>query len=357
VATDVAIFHHLDEAERDAGGRLGRSAQRSFFDRMDWFRLVDRYTPEGRPLVIRARNGEATCWLFLSVRGNEAEALSNWYCLRYAAVIDGPSGKAPLADLATGLREAGISRIFLEPMAHDDPLAAELRRRGWATACGQVNVSWRIDTRGMRFDDYWASRPSRLRNTTARQAKKAKLDIIIHDRFDAAAFADYQSVYAASWKPAEGSPEFIRRLAELEGEAGTLRLGIAYKDGQAVAAQLWLVEDGVATIHKLAYREDAKEYSPGTLLSYEMFRRALDVERVDMIDFGVGNDAYKKEWMSHCVPLCGLSAYDMLRPAGMAGLAGAVWRRIAQRVRPVDAPPRNQGRPRPEPAQAPAEAA
>src|SRR3712207_8457598 len=38
------------------------------------------------------------------------------------------------------------------------------------------------------------------------------------------------------------------------------------KDGAPIAAQLWLVENGEATIHKLAYAEREKGLSPGTLL-------------------------------------------------------------------------------------------
>ncbi len=94
------------------------------------------------------------------------------------------------------------------------------------------------------------------------------------------AWADYEAVYRASWKPEEGSFPFLRALAEQEGAAGTLRLGVARKDGRPVAVQLWLVENGEATIHKLAYAEDAKAMSPGTLLGMAMFRRALDEDRV-----------------------------------------------------------------------------
>jgi CelD/BcsL family acetyltransferase involved in cellulose biosynthesis len=151
----------------------------------------------------------------------------------------------------------------------------------------------------------------------------ADFRVVVHDRFDDAAWRDYERVYEASWKPAEGSPEMIRALAEQEGAAGTLRLGLAYLDGQPVASQLWLVENGIATIHKLAYAEEARQFSPGTVLSVEMFRRALDVDRVETIDFGIGSDAYKAEWMSESEPLYMLTAYDLLSLRGIAGAARA----------------------------------
>lgn len=331
---EILLFEDLDAVEQDCGDRLSRNAQPWLFDRLDWFRLVQEYTLDGQPLIVRVRNGVSRCWLFLAVKGRSAHALSNWYCLRFGPVIDGAPGcEPPLDDMARGLRRAGVAHLYLAPVGEDEALGSALSRRGWITRREQVNVSWRICTKGSSFDDYWAARPSKLRNTAGRRARRANLQIAIHDRFDEQAWDDYQSVYDASWKPAEGSPELMRRFAIQEGEAGTLRLGLAYLDGKPIAAQLWVVERGVATIHKLAYREDARHLSPGTILSMEMFRRALDVEKVEMIDFGIGDHAYKAEWMSHSVPLYALTAYDMFQPAGIVAIAKSLWSKGARRVR------------------------
>ena len=341
MSVQVELFDDLDAVARDAGGALTRDARPWMFDRLDWFRLVHDFTPpEGRPLIIRARNGKASAWLFLAVNGGSALALSNWYCLRYGPVVDGPDGKAAVDELARGLRKAGVSRIFFSPIGEEDPLPAALKRKGWLTHRSKSNDNWRISTAGMSFEDYWAGRPSRLRNTAKRRAKAAKLDLIVHRRFDAKAWEDYESVYNASWKPAEGSPELMRRLAEQEGAAGTLRLGLAYHEGQPVAAQLWVVEHGVATIHKLAYREDAKHYSPGTVLSMEMFRIAIDEDKVEEIDFGIGNDGYKKDWMAECRPLYALTAYDLLSVRGLYGIARSAVSKLVGRVRSRYAAPR-----------------
>jgi CelD/BcsL family acetyltransferase involved in cellulose biosynthesis len=96
---------------------------------------------------------------------------------------------------------------------------------------------------------------------------------------------------------------------------------------------LWLVENSVATIHKLAYREDARQYSPGTLLSFEMFRRAIDLDRVGLIDFGTGGDGYKADWMGESEPLYTLTAYDMLSPGGLAGMARSALSKLVGRTR------------------------
>ena len=346
MAPHVELFNDLDAVARDARGALQREARPWMFDRLEWFKLVQEHTPpSGQPLVVRARNGNACAWLFLGVNRGQALALSNWYCLRFGPVIDGADGAAVVDALVGGLRRAGISRLFLSPIAADDPVEAALRRHGWLTRRSQSSVNWRIRTAGMSFDQYWAARPSRLRNTAKRRSKAASLDLAVHHEFDPKAWEDYESVYAASWKPAEGSPALMRSLAHAEGAAGTLRLGLAYHMGQPIAAQLWVVEHGIATIHKLAYREDAKHLSPGTILSMEMFRRAIDDDKVELIDFGIGDDGYKKDWMAESVPLYALTAYDLRSIGGLTGIARSQVSKLVRRARSLYAPPQidNQG--------------
>jgi hypothetical protein len=330
MSVEVKLLGDLDAVALEAGDALSRPKQPRLFDRLEWLRLVEEHTPpEGRLTALQADGA----WLFLAVAKGTAQAFSNWYCLRFGTVLSVDHAEAAVGKLSRALREAGITRLSLSPLGEDDPLPAALKRAGWLTRLSQTSVNWRVRTAGMSFEDYWASRPSQLRNTVKRRTRSAALDIRIHDAFDEQAWADYESVYQASWKQAEGSPEFMRSLAQAEGLAGTLRLGVAYREGQPVAAQFWLVENGIATIHKLAYREDARQFSPGTILSVEMFRHAIDIDRVELIDFGTGGDGYKADWMSESVPLYALTAYDMLSIRGLTGLAGSILSKLVRRVR------------------------
>lgn len=334
MTVNVTLFDSLEAVERDAGDALARRNRPWLFDRLDWLKLVRDHTPPaGRLLGVKAQAGDAAAWLFVTKQGRRATAYSNWYCLRFGTILLGNKQGRAAAGLVRGLRRAGVSWLFLSPLAKDDPLVSALKRAGWLVRMSASNVNWNVTTKGMRFEDYWAQRPSKLRNTVKRRARAAALDIQIYQRFDEQAWRDYVSVYEASWKPAEGSPDLMRELARQEGEAGSLRLGVAYHEGQPVAAQFWITENKVATIHKLAYREDAKQHSPGSILSMEMFRRAIDVDQVDMIDFGVGNDGYKADWMSTSVPLYMLTAHDLLRPAGLFGLVRAATNKLVARLR------------------------
>ena len=168
-----------------------------------------------------------------------------------------------------------------------------------------------------------------LHCVTAQDVKRkaGKVDISVFTHFDETAWAAYEDIYAQSWKPAEGSPAFLRRFAREEAEASRLRLGLARirsanGSGRAIAAQVWTVEGGTAYIHKLAHTEDARTLSPGTLLSAALFEQVIDRDRVTLVDFGTGDDPYKRDWMEASRPRYRL---DMMRP----GVA-ALWPQIAR---------------------------
>ncbi|HEX5185129.1 MAG TPA: GNAT family N-acetyltransferase [Allosphingosinicella sp.] len=334
----MKLFDDLDAVEADAAGALDRPAQPLLFDRLDWYRRVAEHCPPpGRLLAARAASNGGKAWLFLTVEGARAQALACWYSLRTGIVTYDPDQEQiseTSESIARELRRTGLARLSLYPLGEEPvALADAFRRAGWIVRTEPAGVSWQVTTEGQDFAAYWEGRPSRLRNTAQRKAKAAGLEIAIHRRFDAAAWADYETVYAASWKSEEGSPAFLRAMAEEEGAAGTLRLGIARKDGKPVAAQLWTIENCAAWIHKLAYDEAAKPLSPGTILSMAMFRSALDEDRVSRIDYGTGDDAYKRDWMEIRAPLWRLDAYNPRRLAGLLGAARAGASALAGRLR------------------------
>jgi hypothetical protein len=317
---------------QDAAGALDRAAQPSLFSRLVWFRLIhDHCPPRGKLNVLRAREGGRTTWLFLALEGRTARAYAAWYSLRFDAI--GDRSADVMTSLATAVRGSGTARVELAPIAMPAPLREAFKHAGWLVFARPKTGNWRISTEGLDFAAYWAARPAQLRNTAKRRARSAGLDIEIYDRFDARAWADYETVYRQSWKPEEGSFPFLRALAEQEGAAGTLRLGVARKDGRPVAVQLWLVENGEATIHKLAYAEGAKAMSPGTLLGMEMFRRALDVDHVRAIDYGTGDDSYKKDWMAERRVLWQIDAFNPKTLRGLVGAARAAASALVRRAR------------------------
>ena len=169
---------------------------------------------------------------------------------------------------------------------------------------------------------------SRLRNTISRKERKLgkkhffRVEIFTEDDDRLTkAIADYSAIYEKSWKRQEPFPEFIPTLASTAAQLGILRLGVLYVDDKPAAAQIWMTKDYRALIYKLAYDEGFREYSPGTILSREMFRQAIDEDHVQEIYNGVGSDAYKKDWMDSKLELIGMRSLNKYTLSGQTQTA------------------------------------
>jgi hypothetical protein len=317
-----------DHANDDAA-RAARFA--SPFDRAEWFDLLAAHGFAGAGRVdARGEAGGTTAWLPLRVeKTGHLSALANWYSFavrplythpgesRGARELKGDGDRtAALADLFSKLRTSA-AHLSLYPVRDDEQQAigSAMRTAGWwvkATSAGDRH--W-LDLAGLDHDSWWASRPGALRSTVQRKAKKGIVDIQLLTEFDPGSWAAYEHIYAASWKPEEGHPALLRAFAEAESARGTFRMGIARIEGVPVAAQFWTVEDGTAFIHKLAHVEDSLKASPGTLLSGALFRHVIEADGVKRVDFGTGNDAYKRDWMNRHEPLWRIEAFNPSRPA------------------------------------------
>lgn len=108
---------------------------------------------------------------------------------------------------------------------------------------------------------------------------------------------DYYSVYWESWKKTEADRTFHRDIATFACQKGWLRLGFLYFNGEPIAAQYWLVHGGVAHNLKLLFKEKFRKYVPGIILTIEVIRHLIDCDKVSALDFGIGDDPFKKDWM------------------------------------------------------------
>jgi hypothetical protein len=313
------IIHTLEDATGGVKDLLTRETQPRLFDRLRWFELLWAHNRIGaNPIIARTWSSGARCWLFLAQQStSKATALGNYYTLSFRPIYTGDpdltTRKALLIAMARRLR-GHFGQIALSPVPHADGTADELsaafRRAGWIVFQSPKTANWTADVAGKTFDAYWAERPGALRSTFARKLKKSSITTEVHCAVTDALWAEYESIYAESWKGEEGSLAFLRAMAEEEAAAGCLRLGIARLDGVAVAAQLWTLEPDRAIIHKLAYRQTAAVHSPGTILTHAMFRYVIDTDKVALIDYGTGDDGYKADWMDTRTMLDQIECYN-----------------------------------------------
>ncbi|WP_158747006.1 GNAT family N-acetyltransferase [Acidisphaera sp. L21] len=73
--------------------------------------------------------------------------------------------------------------------------------------------------------------------------------------------------------------------------------------------------------------------SPGTVLTAWMIRRFIEVEHVTMLDFGRGDDPYKKGWASERRLRGGLIVANPWHPFGAATLLRQVAGNAARSLR------------------------
>ena len=291
------------------------------FDRAAWYALL---ADTGlTPMIAMASDADATAALALTEDRGRITPLRNWYSFTWRELAPaGAAGDRLLRAIAQGLKQRGW-RVTLEPVPGEDGsatrLAAAFRAVGWKVAVEQCDSNHVLDVRGRSFAEYWEARPGSLRTTLKRKAKKVETEVLT--RFDPAVWAEYETIYAASWKQAEDQPAMLRAFAEAEGAAGRLRLGVARADGLAVAAQCWTVENSIAYIHKLAHLESLKPLSAGTTLSAALFRHVIDCDKVALVDFGTGDQGYKADWMEQVRPRFRIDCLDPAQPRAWAPLA------------------------------------
>ncbi len=337
---ELCKYHdNIDSLLQTGGGCLTRERQNSLFDRLDWFADMARHClPGSKPAIVEAHSGTAEAWLLMRQDGfGRAAPLANYYNFTFRPVFGGDYDEVTrlrlIAMIAAQLKPHA-HQISMSPVPDEDDSASLLERgfvqAGWYVIREHADENHILQVRGRTFDQYWQERPGQLRSTVRRKSAKNIVSLRIESEFVNESWADYEAVYAASWKPAEGVPAFLQSVAQREAKAGALRLGLAYVDGKPVAAQFWTVENGEALIHKLAHVEDAVAASPGTLLSAAMFQHVIDVDGVRIIDFGTGNDAYKRDWMEEVRPRYRLKMYWPNHPLNWPYIARDMYRKYQQ---------------------------
>ncbi|HXJ50095.1 MAG TPA: GNAT family N-acetyltransferase [Burkholderiales bacterium] len=313
----------------DLPERFGFRQHGDFFRSAEWFRCLHATAVTHPPRVYKAGDAAMVCcW-----NGRTLESLANYYTMEFGLLGDGQAD-AIVERIATD-RPTGVRLTFLpEALAHS--LTQALRSAGFFVRPYFMYENWFVRLHGRDFQSYLGGRPSQTTNTIKRRRKKLTAshayEIVLTREADR--IADFVTVYEQSWKHAEPHPAFIPALAATCASLGILRLGILYVDGAPAASQLWITTAKKALIYKLAYNDSWRDYSVGSILSLEMFRQAIDQDRVEEIDYGVGSEPYKKDWMEDKRRLYGLAAFNLRTASGLVR-AGVEKAKLALRRAPL----------------------
>ena len=325
---------------------FGDNRQQSFFALPQWYDLMARFGVEagtGIRVYTDERSNSSAAVLLQNAGGRELFSLlslANFYSVEHGII------SAATADLDRAL-DAIVPEILCDRPRWDcirllelDPsergysaMLRALRRAGLLVECTEGAGTWFEATTGMSFKDYLAARPSQLLSTWRRKRRSLAATGRLGAAFFSepggidAAIADYQTVYAASWKTPEPFPEFTPALIRLAAGLGALRMGIYRIDGLPAATQFWIVWRGRAVIYKLAHDSRFDKLSLGTLLTMDMMERVLDQDRPDEINFGRGDDPYKRLWLPQRRQRWGITAAN---PRTVRGLRLGLEREAAK---------------------------
>ncbi|WP_431282446.1 GNAT family N-acetyltransferase [Humitalea sp. 24SJ18S-53] len=286
--------------------------------------------PSGAQPVLAVGGAGDAVLLPLLRQAGRLRSLVTPYTLGWAPLLARRAEGAALRDAGRGLGHLlhGRGPTLLEamdPQAQGLPALLDgLRATGLSVDRFRHFGNWRAPLRpGDGWDAYLAERPPALRATIRRKTARA-------GRFTAyaqsgpmleAGIAAYCHVRARSWKPQEPFPAFDPALMRAAAATGGLRLGVlSQADGQAIAAQYWVVSGGRACLLKLAHDQGASAASPGTALTALMIRGLIDEDGVTELDFGRGDDAYKQLWAGQRTERCGVVLTDPWHPAGWVEL-------------------------------------
>jgi len=318
--------------------------ERTALDPGDQVRIygLEPSDPSAGPLAVLAMRQQAPSAGFLAPK--TLSSLSNFYSITFGPVGPGSEDAANLQSLidATVHDKEEWDAIELRPMDRDAPsfehLGAALRKAGMLPQSFFCFGNWYLPSQGLNFNEYFKTLSPAMQNTIRRRSKKlektgrSRIEIVCGPADLEAAITAYESVYLTSWKRPEPYPQFMPQLIRTCAEKGWLRLGLIHLDDQPIAAQVWIVNHGRATIYKLGHDQRADEYSAGSILTSKLLEHVLDVDNVHEIDFGSGDDAYKKTWLPLRRERWGILAMNPRTPAGCKLIAQHVGGRAAKKA-------------------------
>lgn len=337
---------------KDLVALFDECAQESLEISQPWYENMHRRVfgqHPGAALWVLRKNGNAVAALPLIAEkaglGQTLSVMGNYYTAFYAPTVT--AGLKP-ADLAVLIRQLIIhyrqlGRLTFGPMDPESEgchrLAQALELNGLVCFKYFRFGNWYLPKQ-TGYAQYLKGRSANLRSNIKRMAKRTsdeggRIEIISAPADVARGMAAYWQVYRSSWKQDEPFPDFIDGLVEWSAAQGKLRLGLVWLKDTAIAAQIWLLANGKCEIFKVAYDEAHKERSPGTVLTAALLAQVLDQDAVNEVDFLIGDDQYKRNWMSHRRERWGLVAFNPRSIGGCIGLLKESLGRLVRRFRPA----------------------
>lgn len=334
------FVERLGDLPQHVQGAFAQAEVSSFDLSLPWFKnFIDTaLTPKDEVRIFATEDdaGQVVvlpmCYDNASSGPKTIKSLVSFYTALYAPIGNGATNVELLSKTLSTLKYNTPVLDVIQFMPLDGmvdsfkTLKSALRVNGMVPFEYSCFGNWYLPVNGRSYADYYQTLPSRLKNTVKRKRNQflskglGTLEIVTGGERLEAAIAAYEKVYATSWKVQEPFPDFVPGLIRLSAEQGWLRMGIAWLKDEPIAAQIWIVAHKRAAIFKLAYDESFGSYSAGSLLSAHLMEYVLDIDKVEEVDYLIGDDSYKEDWMSHRRERIGIIAFNPFTAWGLMGL-------------------------------------
>lgn len=225
-------------------------------------------------------------------------------------------------------------------------LLPALQRQGLALSEGEPDINAWLGL-SQSWEGYYASRSRRLKkgnNHAANRLKKQFPDfrvtrVVVEKDNVEETLRQLQRISAASWKQGTGMTldhagprAFIRALTGQLAGRGQVVIWFLVLDGQAVASEYQLRQEGQVYALRADYDTAFEAWSPGTYLFWQLLMQ-LFAEGGDRYWMGPGRNPYKARWLEAGEPLRRFTVYNRtLRGRYRALLDGRI-RPLLRRMR------------------------
>jgi CelD/BcsL family acetyltransferase involved in cellulose biosynthesis len=257
--------------------------------------------------------------------------------------------------LAGKLRDRWASAVVLSRLGSDDPFLALLRgelvRRTGALSSAEAELGGACVFTDVRegFNLAKHTKKHKIRQRMRRLGEQHEtVEFTYHTGDDLdLGLERLLKVHARRWEGREAEMQGL--LAEPDREAfmldairaldrqGRVKLLTLTADGQTVAAELDFEYQRRVFMFKGAFDPDYGPFSPGQLLHHRVFEDGLASESIDVVDFGRGDQLYKRRWANDERT----QATVTITRAGLAGRLDAqrlrAARALERRLRPSSA--------------------
>jgi len=168
-----------------------------------------------------------------------------------------------------------------------------------------------------RYEDVKGVPFSKLaKKSTKRREKKlartSKIDFQLYQKPDEIqeAINAYENIYQRTWKDVDVGKKFASDLIHDYASRGWVKFLIMSVDGLPVAAECFFVHHRKACSFRTAYDLKYRDYGVGSIVLQKMFQILIKDDLIDEIDFGPGDEDYKKQWLTKTRPLWRLQIFS-----------------------------------------------